>query len=669
MTAVGSSLGYALRATLLVLFVWFVWTVKYVPLRHTPLGDGDSEAAVRAINAGYPFQLMYEVPDGQPLVKKMSEVYGDYGLPMALAATAQIRHALSGAPYHADSTEARAILMAFFAATAAIFVAPAVPITSSIAGLAALSVLFEWGPLVIGGAQHWAVSYVAVVCAVLAATTLRPLTLGRGTAVVMLALAASWAQLLRQEAATVSYAAGLALVVSAAALIGIRAVGTRVRPWHVRDRLAVRALFGGLLLLVATATVQPLQRLWMARTWGTPFATTGVVAHGSGAPLYLSLGYVSNPYNIAWRDPVGQVHAALAAPGMVYSNPLFQPTLLQEYVRIVVERPSLFLRNVASKALRIHGLASMREAKLPDVAVWQTPVLMWLYRAVPWVVVGSLVVVIWRRSVEATLETFAIAAICAASMSGALIVFPDYIGGVQGAIVVLAVMLPLTVAGASAGADTTALSLWKWFGVAAMAGLLVVISFTAAQSWRNRRIQAAVEAADPVDGIKAMQFRYGHLFNDLPVARQGRLLARIQASHDPIVARVVTDRRGDDSLFRPEAVLRTASQIHVIVWLGSAFRPPAPPLYQGRTHSLVFVCPECRPELSVNDRPFDSGWTFVSDLEWRDCFRMFSFPLTPALKKAAFFEVDAERIVALDPTVQSTGLRSASIAGARFDFE
>jgi len=31
-------------------------------------------------------------------------------------------------------------------------------------------------------------------------------------------------------------------------------------------------------------------------------------SHGTGLPLYLSLGFVDNPYNIGWEDTVGYTH-------------------------------------------------------------------------------------------------------------------------------------------------------------------------------------------------------------------------------------------------------------------------------------------------------------------------------------------------------------------------
>jgi len=50
-------LGPLVRVLLLGTFVWYLYSVKFAPYRDQPF-DG-VEPAVRAVNAGYPFQLLY----------------------------------------------------------------------------------------------------------------------------------------------------------------------------------------------------------------------------------------------------------------------------------------------------------------------------------------------------------------------------------------------------------------------------------------------------------------------------------------------------------------------------------------------------------------------------------------------------------------------------------
>jgi hypothetical protein len=112
----------------------------------------------------------------------------------------------------------------------------------------------------------------------------------------------------------------------------------------------------------------------------------------------------------------------------------------------------------------------------------------------------------------------------------------------------------------------------------------------------------------------------------------------------------VQELEGDLDLFRPQLLARTASQIHVIAWMGRGFVPPVPRLFQGATHASLLVCGDCPERTSVNDIQTGLRWTMIGDLEWQGRYRMFSFAVTPALKRAAVFRVAAERTTALDYT-------------------
>ena len=282
----------------------------------------------------------------------------------------------------------------------------------------------------------------------------------------------------------------------------------------------------------------------------------------------------------------------------------------------------------------------------------------------------------WRGTPEAAAICVASVALAAAASAGALVVFPDYMGGVQGATVALALIVPAAVvsclidSAAAPGQVPTLLArrILTWSAALAVGAMLIGGAFVAIQWARYRALQEETVARDPLEAIEAQQFRYAHVFNDLPLARQGRLVARLTASTDPRIARAIDLRRGDFDLFRPEVLVRTSTQLHLIAWMGSSFHAPIPPLYQGTTHSLFFICGECAPESTVNDFPFDSGWTFVNDLEWRGRYRMFSVSLNAKLEAARFFHVAAEKIVALDSSVESTGLRPGLISSARIGY-
>src|SRR5438067_532905 len=663
--------GGLARTFALCAFVWHLATVSYLPVRHQPFGDDDTEAAVRAMNAGYPFHLLYSTANNSPpILRRMNEGLIDQGVMFLSESWALARQWVTGVRSVITSSIGWDIVFALFVVAAVAIVAPGVPLPVAMAGLVAFQVLLTWGPIQLSLPVHWGVAFSTVLAAVYISTVCKPFTAWRCISLGMLGTLIALAQILRQEAGGVAYGAGLALVVAGAieALVANRISNTTVSRQEL-NAVMRRLVAGGLLLIAANVSVVPAQRWYISRQLRTPYAETAAIEHGSGFPLYLSVGYVSNPFNIAWRDPIGYVHARLISPNLAPGYPALQSTLYREYLQVVFSRPWLLLQNVAAKAVRVHRLAVRQAERLPDVAVWQQPAHVRFYEALPFVLAGCFALMWWRGTPEAVAICIASLGLAAAASAGAVIVFPDYIGGVQGAIVVLAVVMPVGVASyileRPSERSTTALArrMIICTGVLALTALVIGSVFVAIQWARYRAFQEQTIARDPLEAIEEQQFRYAHVFNDLPVARQGRLLARLIATDDRRVARVVGLRTGNSDLFRPEALVRTTNQLHVIAWMGASFHAPVPPLYQGTAHSLVFFCVECSAQSTVNDFPFTS--TMINDLDWQGRYRMYSIPLTDPLKNAASFQVSAEQVLAVGPQYEPTGILPGLIASAR----
>src|SRR5580765_3482927 len=88
-------LGHAVRAALFVMFVWYVYGARFAPSREQPFED--AETTVRAANAGLPFQLAYPGSDAAPpSIKRMSDVYGDYGILLIVSLTGSAGRTLFG---------------------------------------------------------------------------------------------------------------------------------------------------------------------------------------------------------------------------------------------------------------------------------------------------------------------------------------------------------------------------------------------------------------------------------------------------------------------------------------------------------------------------------------------------------------------------------------------
>ena len=75
------------RALAFAAIVWHLVTAAYLPVRHLPFGDQDTEAAVRAMNAGYPYQLLYPATENsRPLLLKMRDATVDQGVALLMIA-------------------------------------------------------------------------------------------------------------------------------------------------------------------------------------------------------------------------------------------------------------------------------------------------------------------------------------------------------------------------------------------------------------------------------------------------------------------------------------------------------------------------------------------------------------------------------------------------------
>jgi hypothetical protein len=104
--------------------------------------------------------------------------------------------------------------------------------------------------------------------------------------------------------------------------------------------------------------------------YGLPYSSQYIPSHGNGHPLYLSTGYVANPFNTAWDDDIFQVNCiTLTDRFFRWTYPewgdVIQPALRHEYERIVIEDPMLLIRNVIEKTRLMHWY--LTDTNVPSV--------------------------------------------------------------------------------------------------------------------------------------------------------------------------------------------------------------------------------------------------------------------------------------------------------------
>src|SRR6185295_5005227 len=135
----------------------------------------------------------------------------------------------------------------------------------------------------------------------------------------------------------------------------LRRAGYRAKPAALDARKAVAVALSFPVAFAYTVALS----LFLSKYYGLPYSSQYFPNHGSGHPLYLSTGYVANPFNTAWDDDIFQVNYITFSDrffGWTYPEwgDVIQPALRHEYARIVAEDPMVLVRNVVEKTGLLH---------------------------------------------------------------------------------------------------------------------------------------------------------------------------------------------------------------------------------------------------------------------------------------------------------------------------
>lgn len=161
-----------------------------------------------------------------------------------------------------------------------------------------------------------------------------PLRVGAWPLVLLIAVTASFATSIRTQA-------GLP------ALLGlVLAICVAARSWPVRAMLLGIAFAG-------YVTVEPLAisaiQSYRDRAAGVDFAAGYSTSHLFWHNAYIGLGYLPNPYGLAWDDLVGARAAESAAPGVRYRSIEYEKVIEGLYIDILRKDPGFVVDNVTTK--------------------------------------------------------------------------------------------------------------------------------------------------------------------------------------------------------------------------------------------------------------------------------------------------------------------------------
>jgi hypothetical protein len=401
-----------------------------------------------------------------------------------------------------------------------------------------------------------------------------------------------------------------------------------------------------------------------AQAYQIPFSKVELPAHGTGFPLYLSLGFVSNPYNIAWEDELAIMAHRLATGKPLTWDMAGQARLVAEWKRIVMESPFLVLKNIAEKALFLHRLLcnslplSEQDLSALSPHAHPGPLFFWLYVSAVVVVFLLGILLGWKQTSKLFLFSSGVLGCSAGALLAPVLIYPGYPADVYGLLIAIVAVvlpgLPYVVKQESASlylpieTDRRACKRAIW-----LVALIVITLVGTGSAWgkwrslRNSDFADRLSWQDPLCEMQQLGYRYAHFFNLMTPAAQERILNKLRAVNDARVF-VPSDDLQLDQCYQPRLAVINGNLLYLVSFFGSNYRLPEKIVDQGFVSAYVHVVKDNMQQLGR--WPFEGDcdvrvYHRINDRFWEDRLRMLVFPVAPAMAQAQSLQVGAFKIV------------------------
>jgi WD domain, G-beta repeat len=667
------------RVCLFLAALWFVNDLGDHPWSKTSPPWSSQWPHISACNRGRPF-FLYVGPPTDPetnpsMFTPYLDQYGDYGVPFLTSVVWKFQHAFLDRNYHVGDDISDKVICTLLVLTALLFVLPAVPLPTSVGATTALYLLLSLNPGVTIADMGWMSGrswggVTVIQCAVFLVVALRQHKGVTGwITLTSLGLLIAYSPLLRQSTSSTPVALCAGLLV--AGVVPVLVILPQVRK-HRRVVKRVVLFCAGvlppaLLLLGELVLVRVGLQAACARLYHVPFQTVRLPGHGSGFPLWMSLGQVSNPYNSCWKDEVAEVHVFLAS-GKPYAYGMeTQDRLRAEWLRLVRESPFLLVRNMAAngwflhKALldRLNFRDEERRTMAPTSCTNPWIKIIYIAAAVCLLLFTGLVVVFKRFD----LFSFAFGAIlCLLGANlGALVVYPGYLADTYGSLIAtVCILLPASLQIALPGSRQTKVPNRIERRLVSVALCLVValsvLGMLAGGGWmaycnsRNAAVANNLAQVDPLAGIQEWGYRYAHFFNLMPVEKQAAVLDALKNSGSPQVY-VLRQTSGEQAVYTPLLAILGDKQVHLISRFGQGWTPPEVYMQQGFTSSYVQLVRDEAVPLGETPLLYDVNLSLfhrINDHFWDGKYRMLTFPCGPEFRHARSLHAGGFKIVGVD---------------------
>ncbi|MFP4323587.1 MAG: hypothetical protein ACLFTK_14130 [Anaerolineales bacterium] len=676
------TLDAGVRLALLALCLLELWTIFYQDARESDYFlENLFQGIIYAANEGYPFHIYYgdtEAPLDYAQLELWQERSFDYGIGIILT-TATLVGQLIDPDFQLSNQGAYLALMLYFGLVAGVLVFPTVRLPIAVGAMVTFMLwlsLYE-ATFYPNNFRAWAAGLsVLLIGFALVNVPYPKKTLWSKFHWLWLTFIIAFSLQIREEGAAAIYASLLAwcgLIILAMLIrwaVLHRADAALSAAWpRTAISFAQRHLLPPAVIFLGILLMPMLMQAVYARAWDMSYTDVNFVQHGRGMPLYMGLGYISNPYNSTWLDPQAINQARLYNPDLPPdaddSTAELQHTLQAQWTRIVQDDPAILWRNIYQKMqfadfFMVNTTTPFRSAFLYSVTSHE---LGYLYRLVPLIYAAMLGFVLLRGHLTTSMLVLTALPLSIGASTGPLTAFPSYISGVQGAVLFVGLVLPIAVwtfqrdkaltfeaeplPGPLAKREKRYLMLAVL--LIAIIGGFALAGFTLLQEERRENNLAEIANGDPLAMLRDREQDYTPYFNSLGQAAQRDLIAQMLQQADESVFVGATDLDAvENSLFSPILTVVTANQIHAVVWLGDYDPMPVDSsLNQSRVHSLVqvcFGCPDARINFTYSEQ--EIVYSFLNDMDWNNSYRMISLAVDPhALQDVESVHVAAQRLV------------------------
>lgn len=592
----------------------FILFLKISPvyLSAPPTSD---EIWIKSINSGKPFYLEGQTIDEKGLIKSIYvpyyKAYGDYGLPLTVSLIAKT---FSYIPFLKDHFfNGRDIIIVYFVLfllSSIVFLLPKLPLFLTLGSQVAL--LFSITQINWGFPEARSFSGMAVVtCAVLLAALIfanenKKLKL----TFISLGLMAGWLQLWRQTNSSIFLVTFFFIFIAIFIPIVINFI--QVKQSKNKFIFKMPNTFKAFSYCFITFILIKLFVVLLYSTiYNHKLSFTTFPKHGSGLPLYLSLGYSKNPYNIAWEDDVGTINYRVIYDKDISYDEKFQNDLNKEFRRIVLEDPFLFFQNIFHKSKQLHSYLMKSELTL-DNDLDITAVTPKKFHRILYILSSILLsfYIIWfftNKKVSWEHLTLFIGGlgILLASLAEPLVVFPGYYASTLGLfLAIIFILLPcfLSIQRKNEKEQTifytnigsTSINMYIMMICLSTASIPIIYSIIRV-AINNYNAKQLVSDNNPIETIHKLNYQYGYLFNRLSLNEQTKIIDKLKniKGHQNVLCQ--NDYADKESLFSPVCTIifqpegKQYTTAHLITYLSKDRNIPFPKSDQGPANSFISI--------------------------------------------------------------------------------